>query len=317
MGHNRVMLLYSTSRLLYSRHVIFKNLRPGPLGLNNPKIKIICAFFAMKTKNGNRPPAYQRIRNVIWERIDIGELKPGDAVDSERELAKLHQVSLMTARHALAELEHEGLVERRRGSGTFVAQPRIHFNKLTGFTEQMASRNLSPRSLVLSSSVIDSEHDIAARIEPYNVDAVVARPTHISGKLQHRVDGQRPLPPITPELEANVILACECVFASNLATILHNPRAVLSQRTGNQVAMLIDVDLTVERQLDLIRIRSRRKHEIVLHITTGAVIHDVDARVNVRIAHRAVMGNSAEPSLLPRSNKVVRICAQRLDARTL
>ena len=118
----------------------------------------------MAQKNGNRPPAYQRIRNVIWQRIDLGELKPGDAVDSERELAKIHEVSLMTARHALAELEHEGLVERRRGSGTFVAQPRIHFNKLTGFTEQMASRNLSPRSLILSSTVIDSEHDIAARL---------------------------------------------------------------------------------------------------------------------------------------------------------
>ena len=118
----------------------------------------------MAQKNGNRPPAYQRIRNVIWQRIDLGELKPGDAVDSERELAKIHEVSLMTARHALAELEHEGLVERRRGSGTFVAQPKIHFNKLTGFTEQMASRNLSPRSLILSSTVIDSEHDIAARL---------------------------------------------------------------------------------------------------------------------------------------------------------
>ena len=45
----------------------------------------------MKQKNGNLPPAYQRIRNVIWERIDIGELKPGDAVDSERELAKLEK----------------------------------------------------------------------------------------------------------------------------------------------------------------------------------------------------------------------------------
>jgi len=118
----------------------------------------------MAQKNGNRPPAYQRIRNVIWQRIDLGELKPGDAVDSERELAKIHEVSLMTARHALAELEHEGLVERRRGSGTFVAQPKIHFNKLTGFTEQMASRNLSPRSLVLSCSVINSEHEISARL---------------------------------------------------------------------------------------------------------------------------------------------------------
>jgi len=36
----------------------------------------------------------------------------------------------MTARHALTELEREGAVVRRRGAGTFVAPPKIHFNKL-------------------------------------------------------------------------------------------------------------------------------------------------------------------------------------------
>src|SRR5439155_17324429 len=70
-------------------------------------------------------PAYQKIQGSIRERIDAGDLKPGDAVASERELARLHRVSLMTARHALAGLEREGIVERRRGAGTFVAPPRI------------------------------------------------------------------------------------------------------------------------------------------------------------------------------------------------
>src|SRR6516164_660564 len=103
--------------------------------------------------NGNWPPAYQRIQGTIRERIEKGHLKPGDAVDSERELAKIHRVSLMTARHALAELQREGLVERRRGAGTFVAPPKIHFNKLTSLSEEMASRGLSARSRLLGTSV--------------------------------------------------------------------------------------------------------------------------------------------------------------------
>ena len=69
------------------------------------------------TKNRNGVPAYQRIQSVIRRRIDSGQLQPGDAVASERDLAKIHQVSLMTARHALASLEHDGVVERRRGIG--------------------------------------------------------------------------------------------------------------------------------------------------------------------------------------------------------
>src|SRR5258708_37934992 len=75
------------------------------------------------SRNGNTP-AYKKIQNVIRKRIEGGHLKIGDAVDSERELARIHNVSLMTARHALAGLEREGVVERRRGSGTFVAPPK-------------------------------------------------------------------------------------------------------------------------------------------------------------------------------------------------
>src|SRR6267143_5231502 len=80
-------------------------------------------------KNRNGVPAYQRIQSAIRKRIDSGQLQPGDAVASERDLAKIHHVSLMTARHALATLEREGIVERRRGISTFVAGPKIHFNK--------------------------------------------------------------------------------------------------------------------------------------------------------------------------------------------
>jgi len=111
----------------------------------------------------NGTPAYKRIQSTILQRIETGQLRPGDAVNSERELAKIHRVSLMTARHALAMLEREGMVERRRGAGTFVAPPKIHFNKLVSFSEQMASRSMNARSKVLSCSVIDDQ-EIAARL---------------------------------------------------------------------------------------------------------------------------------------------------------
>src|SRR5262250_914891 len=109
-------------------------------------------------------PAYQRIQLAIRKRIDSGHLRPGDPVSSERDLAKLHAVSLMTARHALASLEREGVVERRRGVGTFVSSPKIHFNKLMSYTEQMAARSLTAASKVLFAKVVDNEPDVAARL---------------------------------------------------------------------------------------------------------------------------------------------------------
>ncbi len=118
----------------------------------------------MRESRGNGLPAYKRIQSAILKRLEAGQLKPGDAVNSERELAKIHRVSLMTARHALAGLEREGMVVRRRGAGTFVAPPKIHFNKLMSYTEQMSGRSLSVTSKLLSLGLIDTEHEIAARL---------------------------------------------------------------------------------------------------------------------------------------------------------
>ena len=112
----------------------------------------------------NGLPAYKRIQGTIVKRVESGQLRPGDVVDSERELARIHGVSLMTARHALAALEREGMVVRRRGAGTFVAPPKIHFNKLMSYTEQMSARGLPVSSKILALSVVDTEQEVAARL---------------------------------------------------------------------------------------------------------------------------------------------------------
>ena len=114
--------------------------------------------------NHNGAPAYQRIQMGIRAQIEKGELKPGDPVASERELARIHKVSLMTARHALAGLEQEGIVQRRVRAGTFVAPPRIHFNKLLSYTEQMASRGLAPLSKLLTAKILEHEDEIGSRL---------------------------------------------------------------------------------------------------------------------------------------------------------
>jgi len=132
----------------------------------------------------NDLPAYQRIQSAIRRRIESGQLQPGDPVPSERDLAKLHHVSLMTARHALASLEREDLVERRRGIGTFVAPPKIHFNKLMSYTEQMAARSLVAGSKVLFAKVVDNENEAAARLSlpPTSAILKLERLRHAAGE---------------------------------------------------------------------------------------------------------------------------------------
>ena len=136
------------------------------IGSNSGESSVITLMNedATRSRNHKGEPAYKRIQRAIRERIESGELKPGDVVDSERELAKFHGVSLMTARHALADLAQEGAVERRHGAGPFVAPPQILFNKLLSYSEQMSSVGLPARSRIVSSSIVNREHEIAARL---------------------------------------------------------------------------------------------------------------------------------------------------------
>lgn len=109
-------------------------------------------------------PAYQKIQQSVQEHIRRKRLKPGDMLPSERELARKHEVSLMTARNALAVLERQGIVERRRGAGTFVAVPRIDYNKLISTTELMAGRGFRAESRVLTMELVSDQPEIAARL---------------------------------------------------------------------------------------------------------------------------------------------------------
>ena len=68
-------------------------------------------------------PLYAQLVGIIKREISSGALKIGDLLPSEAELCRALDISRNTARQAIGELEDEGLVVRKRGKGTFVADP--------------------------------------------------------------------------------------------------------------------------------------------------------------------------------------------------
>lgn len=95
------------------------------------------------TVNKKKPataPIYLRTRDKLIEQIDAGELKPNDALPSERVLAEQLSISRMTARQALAELEKVGYAYRQPRKGRFVADKRLSYD--IGNTLSFASRAL-------------------------------------------------------------------------------------------------------------------------------------------------------------------------------
>ena len=81
----------------------------------------------------------------------IANLAVGQAIPSERQLSADLGVSRLTVRAALDDLVREGLLVRRRGSGTFVREPKIAQElTMTSFSEDMARRGMRPGSRTLS-----------------------------------------------------------------------------------------------------------------------------------------------------------------------
>ncbi len=75
----------------------------------------------IQLSNASGVPFYRQIVDQMSDRVRAGILEPGSRLASVRELALQLQVSLITVRRAYADLETAGLIVRRQGQGTFVA----------------------------------------------------------------------------------------------------------------------------------------------------------------------------------------------------
>ena len=89
-------------------------------------------------------PLYSQLVNIIKRNITAGTLNPGDQLPSESELCKNFDISRSTVRQAVSMLEDEGLVVRKQGRGTYVAEPKVRrkTEKLYSFTSEMSSMGL-------------------------------------------------------------------------------------------------------------------------------------------------------------------------------
>lgn len=108
-------------------------------------------------------PLYYQIQQGLNEQIRSGELKPGELIPSEQEIAARLGVSRMTARQALKSLCSRGLAFSQRGKGTFVSRMKLEkdFRRLLSFSEEMKDRGSRPRSRVLGFKRIHPDEDVA------------------------------------------------------------------------------------------------------------------------------------------------------------
>jgi GntR family transcriptional regulator len=106
-------------------------------------------------------PLYFQLAGLLTEDITRGRWLPGDRLVSEAELCEAYGVSRATVRQALLRLENEGMIERVKGRGTFVADSRDRswlLQSSEGFFNDEVSRLRAVNSTVLRCEVAPLPH---------------------------------------------------------------------------------------------------------------------------------------------------------------
>ncbi|HVB74113.1 MAG TPA: GntR family transcriptional regulator [Ktedonobacteraceae bacterium] len=170
--------------------------------------------MAIQRLNAGPIPLYHQLKQALRDEIERGIYKPGDRLPSEPELIRQYGISRITVRQALDELETEGLIVRRHGKGTYVAEQRIEQElvRLTDFMEDMQQAGLNPSSRVLA-----FEHE---RANPLVAEALaLAEGTEVVRVDRLRLADGRPLayditwlPLRFGELLAGMNLAQETIY---------------------------------------------------------------------------------------------------------
>jgi GntR family transcriptional regulator len=111
-------------------------------------------------------PLYGKVEEVLASEIARGDYQPEDQLPSEDELLARFGVSRITVRRAIQNLIHRGMVEIRRGRGTFVLAPKVshELTRLSGFVEDMDTHGRKASAHVVSQREVPANVQVARHL---------------------------------------------------------------------------------------------------------------------------------------------------------
>jgi len=246
-------------------------------------------------------PFYFQLKQILSEQI--AQLQPGDRLPGDFELCSEYDVSRTVVRQALSQLEVEGLVERVKGRGTFVAAPRTGsslIKGLTGLFEDVSANGGTLRSEVrrLELEPADDQVATALGLTPGEPVLVIERLRHVDDEPWVYAITHLP-PDIAPGLRAEDLVdqslyaLLEDRYGVRLA---RGRRSVEAASAGVQLAK----DLHIRRGAPLLVLRSTSYGENDRPVEHFTAFHRGDRsrfEVDLERDHRAPAG-AVPPSMI-------------------
>jgi GntR family transcriptional regulator len=108
-------------------------------------------------------PLYVQLKQDLSQQMDLGRLKPGEFIPSERSLCAKYRISRTTVRQALSEMINEGLLYRKQGKGTFVVERKVNQGlvRIVNFERTVLELGLKPSTQILGNDVIPTDIQMA------------------------------------------------------------------------------------------------------------------------------------------------------------
>jgi GntR family transcriptional regulator len=127
----------------------------GKRGLKQDEVAVVSRASAV--------PLHTQFRAHLLRRIERGELRQGQKLPSEREYADQLGVSLAPVRQAILDLVKEGYLDRTRGRGTFVKEPKVEekIAILSSFTQSLRAKGLNPDIRIRHQGLVAASEQIA------------------------------------------------------------------------------------------------------------------------------------------------------------
>jgi GntR family transcriptional regulator len=112
-------------------------------------------------------PAYYQLKEIIRQKIESHQWKPGAKIPSETQLEKIHHIHRMTVRQGINELCSEGLLYRVRGIGTFVSKQKLErdISNLQSVTLSLRAAGHEIQVKVLALKTISASQNLSEKLE--------------------------------------------------------------------------------------------------------------------------------------------------------
>jgi DNA-binding GntR family transcriptional regulator len=118
---------------------------------------------AVRIDRASPVPLYHQVAEQLSAAIADGRLQPGERFENELALGERLRLSRPTVRRAIQEMVDQGLLVRRRGLGTRVANRKVHRRfELSSLYDDLARAGRTPRTAVLSHEIAEDERAAAA-----------------------------------------------------------------------------------------------------------------------------------------------------------